>query len=416
MLSGQTGPRISAAVRSIDARETLGSRSAAGPAFKGSFYPGSRAYAVQRERIRQNAIASGLPATPGEDLKYRGGRTIRDLKYVTVYLGGENGFASGERRQIDVALEGAMTDPHLNHVLMQYFNDQPITAEFVNSYSLTGFQPSYVTTSTLHDVVRVLHSKGSFNGWPLEQTVVMFILPRGVILADPTSGPEYRRRLSPSIPVEDEATSEDGLGGYHGSVHLGQQTVYYAVAVYSERTTNGRSNGIPAFDQNWKNIVATCYHELQEARTDCDVDDAISTGRQQYLGWTSEKGEEVGDFPVDEARQLSLVFREVPLADGTGPVPIQLIYSNAVHGPEGPIATPHRGSPLPPARRRLNPNGSSGTGPVNPPQPPPRPRPSPGQPDPTLQWIESEWDHLPERVKQQVLHLIEDSTNEFPPQ
>jgi hypothetical protein len=34
--------------------------------------------------------------------------------------------------------------------------------------------------------------------------------------------------------------------------------------------------------------------------------------------------------------------REVPLADGSGTVPVQFQYSNAVHGPEGPIPEPHR--------------------------------------------------------------------------
>jgi hypothetical protein len=34
-------------------------------------------------------------------------------------------------------------------------------------------------------------------------------------------------------------------------------------------------------------------------------------------------------------------LNNVPLADGTGSVPIQLMWSNAVGGPEGPIAQPH---------------------------------------------------------------------------
>jgi hypothetical protein len=34
-------------------------------------------------------------------------------------------------------------------------------------------------------------------------------------------------------------------------------------------------------------------------------------------------------------------MKEVPLADGSGTVPTQLMWSNAVAGPEGPIATPH---------------------------------------------------------------------------
>jgi hypothetical protein len=41
---------------------------------------------------------------------------------------------------------------------------------------------------------------------------------------------------------------------------------------------------------------------------------------------------------------VDLVMREVPLADGSGMVPIQLMWSNAVAGPEGPISRPHPAS------------------------------------------------------------------------
>jgi hypothetical protein len=92
-------------------------------------------------------------------------------------------------------------------------------------------------------------------------------------------------------------------------------------------------------------VIATFYHELNEARTDPDVEDAIRAGNSRnavkFLGWTSSQGEECGDFPVFEANPLSVVFKEVPLTAGPGMVPVQFQYSNAVNGPEGPIATPH---------------------------------------------------------------------------
>jgi hypothetical protein len=107
----------------------------------------------------------------------------------------------------------------------------------------------------------------------------------------------------------------------------------------------GRENGIAVFDAPWKDVVATFYHELNEARTDPDVDDAINSGKVDgIIGWTSDAGEECGDFPVFEAGQqndLGLVFQEVHVASG-GNVPAQFQYSNAVHGPEGPISSPHQ--------------------------------------------------------------------------
>jgi hypothetical protein len=136
-----------------------------------------------------------------------------------------------------------------------------------------------------------------------------------------------------------------GLGGYHGSIRVNGTPVYYTADVYSERLSDGHFNGIPVFSEPWKNVVATLYHELNEARTDPDVQDAIRNAAdpsaERFLGWTSDRGEECGDYPIDESRDLSTIVREVPLADGSGTVPVQFQYSNAVHGPEGPIAEPH---------------------------------------------------------------------------
>ena len=133
-------------------------------------------------------------------------------------------------------------------------------------------------------------------------------------------------RLDP----EDAADSKHGLGGYHGSIHTaGGTTVYYAAGVYSEG-----NNGIAVFDQPWKNVVATFYHELNEARTDADVEDVNRTGKAAALGWYSQTGQgEIGDLPINEATDIHEVFIEEQLADGTGTVPIQLMWSNNDSGP-----------------------------------------------------------------------------------
>jgi len=82
--------------------------------------------------------------------------------------------------------------------------------------------------------------------------------------------------------------------------------------------------------------VATLYHELNEFRTDADVKDAIETRDNDFLGWMSRGGRECGDEPIAVAAQLDLVFQEVLVANA-GKVPVQFMYSNTVHGPEGPI-------------------------------------------------------------------------------
>ena len=118
-------------------------------------------------------------------------------------------------------------------------------------------------------------------------------------------------------------------------MHIGSSKIYYAVGVFSEG-----GNGIVAFDQPWKNVVATFYHELIEARTDADVEDGL-------VAWVNRErpSEEIGDIPMTLAGpNLRKVMKEVPLSDGSGTVPIQLMWSNAVGGPEEPSTVAHPGA------------------------------------------------------------------------
>jgi hypothetical protein len=343
------------------------------------------------------ALANGLPPSPQEDLRYRGGRTIRDLTWVNIYVGGQAAWDPQDWRNIDKALVDSMTDENLNNVIRQYFNNQPLKNTFKGSFFLAGWKPQFVAKTELERQVAGLHSGGAFKGMDLPNTVINFMLPRGTVLGDPSAGMAEVPVTNKAIPHEEAEDSTGGLGGYHGSVHATNgETVYYAVGVYSERTANGGSNGIPVFDQNWKNVVGTFYHELQEARTDPDVGDAVA-GRgpdpSRWLGWTSDSGNEIGDYPIAEAKQLSSVFMEVPLANGTGYVPVQLQYSNAVHGPEGPIPYPHGMEPpngtKPPVTNPPN------TNPANPPV----------TTDPDLAKVVASWGQLEDFVKKAIIRL-----------
>jgi len=261
-------------------------------------------------------------------------------------------------------LAAAMSDSRLNNVMMQYFNNQPITSTFKASQFLTGAKPAVVSQGDVEAMVQDLHTQGALAAFDLKSTVFNFMLPSGTILNTDTQ-PTQLAAAAPAAPVaagagagaaagipsgEEEADSLRGLGGYHGSVHISkqngtQETIYYAVGVYSENLSDGSKNGIPVLSQPWKNIVATFYHELNEARTDPDVEDAIKAPDDAtalaFLGWVSKDGEECGDFPIKEANPLTLVIKEVLLTGSTKKVPVQFQYSNAAHGPEGPIAQPH---------------------------------------------------------------------------
>ena len=241
-----------------------------------------------------------------------------------------------------------MNDQGLNNVLSQYFTTMPSTT-FEKSQVIPGAKPAHVSQGDVEQRLAEMYDAGQLDSYDLTATIFNYVLPRGTILNDnPKVGARagtHPTRHAGNIESE-AADSRHGLGGYHGSIHRSSKTLYYAVGVYSEHTTAG-DNGIPVFDQPWKNVVATFYHELCEARTDPDVADAIAQNSNRPLAWTSSQGEEIGDYPIFEANPITLVFQEVALRGGTGTAPVQLMYSNRVHRARG--STRHQ-VPLPVGR------------------------------------------------------------------
>jgi len=269
-------------------------------------------------------LANGFVPDAADDLVYAGGRTIANLQYANLYIGGD-AWSASDVDQIDRALAAAMADPNLESVVAQYFAG-PASATFVGSAVIPGAAPELVSREDISGFIAQLDALGAFNGIDTNSTVVNLMLPPGTVL---TNG---------------DANSLNGLGGYHGSVHVDRgggatATIYYAVGVYSQ-DFGTVVNGIPAFDQSWKDVVATFYHELNEARTDPDVQDANALGDVSLAGWITQSGAEIADTPISVAQQLgqplTSVFVEVPLADGSGTVPVQLMWSNAHHGPANP--------------------------------------------------------------------------------
>ena len=294
------------------------------------------------------------------------------MSFVNLYVGGDDAWSKSDIEAIDHAIAAAMSDRSLNNVMRQYFDNAEISSTELPSHPLVGYRPKVMSQGDVEYCMSYLYDQGYLKPYNLSKTVFNLLLPSGTVLnvesgrsGTVASAEQNRRTLGDDpvfvaasmvgraeeeeyesvIPHAEEGDSKSGLGGYHGSIHKGQKTIYYSVDVYSERRSDGTANGIPVFKNPWKNVVATLYHELQEARTDPDVEDVIRNPydprAEQLLGWTSDRGEECGDYPIDEARQISDVVKEVALADGTGMVPVQLQYSNAVHGPEGPIPEPH---------------------------------------------------------------------------
>ena len=302
--------------------------------------------------------ARGVARHPGLNLRRYPGRTIEHLTFTNVYLGRPASWHADDIRKIDWALAAAMRDRHLTNVIAQYYPGGNPTTTFKPSRILERELPRRVYKGAIREFVAELDRAGGLSGFDLRSTVFNFLLPHGILLSDRPSAAGRRKRdeddgddevapsFNPALAEHDAFDSTNGLGGYHGSIHFargGTKTiVYYAVGVYS-----AGKNGIVVFDEPWKNVCATFYHELCEARTDPDIADSIAAGDtpkgDSLLGWYSPRGGEIGDMPMDEAGDdLDKVIKEVRLTNGGGRVPIQLMWSNAVGGPEGPIAARHQ--------------------------------------------------------------------------
>ena len=311
--------------------------------------PAQRAYhdraGLSLPALTPDQLAAGFQPQPALNLTDHGGKTITDLVFVNQYLGGPGAWAASDVTHIDGALSKALSDAQLQTVLQQYYGTA-ISSAMLPSAILSEAAPPMIYKDQVEALAAQIYTGGALAGADPASTVINIMLPRGVVLVDgfsPGYQPpaaqvaEHRRREQAVVMIDnDAADSHHGLGGYHGSTRVkagGTDTVvYYAVGVYSEG-----NNGIPAFAQPWMNVVGTFYHELNEARTDPDVEEAIRTNDNSWIGWYSDQAGEIGDVPIDEVEQagasLSLVFKQIGLADGSGTVPIQLMWSNKDAGP-----------------------------------------------------------------------------------
>jgi hypothetical protein len=286
-------------------------------------------------QLDPDAIAPGIPPDTSADLVFHGGKTVPQMEFQNVFLGGQASWLASDIDSINTAITLAMQDRRLNNVVAQFFDrGVKLTCDPRPLLVLEEAEPVQLDEPGVQRLVQQLVQQGKVSDNDLGTTIFNLLLPPGTIL-----------KL-------DQDTSIHGLGGYHGSVDFQNkgrsQTAYYSANVFSQRLPNGRVNGIPAFDASWKDVVGTLYHEMNEFRTDADVGEAIRQNDDSLLGWMGAQGE-IGDQPINAAGaagNLSLVFQEILSSAGGGRVPVQFLYSNAVHGAEAPIDQPD-----PPAKK-----------------------------------------------------------------
>ena len=172
-------------------RSAQENRSRHGRPMRSTVQGGSRAEHLQREsaglpgRVPDSAERVGsAPSTPSEDLKYRGGRTIQNLSFVNLYVGGNSAWQKSDIESIDRAISAAMADRNLNNVMRQYFNNAEITGTELPSHPLVGYTPSVMSQGDVEYCLSYLYDQGYLVKYDLSSTVFNFLLPPGTVLND----------------------------------------------------------------------------------------------------------------------------------------------------------------------------------------------------------------------------------------
>jgi len=131
------------------------------------------------EAVLAEDLAPGFKPTRSHDLIFHKGKTIQALTFANFYIGGQQSWKASDIKAIDKALAAAMSDQSLNNVMIQYFNNQPVSSTLKGSQVLLGPSPSQFTQGDVEHLVRTLHTQGRFSGYEFGSTVFNFMLPSG---------------------------------------------------------------------------------------------------------------------------------------------------------------------------------------------------------------------------------------------
>src|SRR5581483_11138840 len=160
-----------------------------------------------RARMPQpGVLAPGLHPTPKHDLIFHGGKTIANLAFANFYVGGAAAWHKSDIQAIDSGLSAAMSDPHLNNVMAQYYpSGTTVMSVFKQSQVLAGPPPKTVSQGDVEGLVQQLFRSGALSSFDLPNTVFNFMLPSRTILntdTAPTGG-------AISIRVEEERAAKN---------------------------------------------------------------------------------------------------------------------------------------------------------------------------------------------------------------
>ena len=149
---------------------------------------------------RFEVIAPGFSRRNSLNLGDHDGKIIQDLVYTNFFVGG-SAWDPHDIQRIDENLEKAMTDQHLNNVLIQYFRGAAnITSTFRPSSRLS-VKPDTISQPEVESLLTGLHSGGKLTGFDFSNTVFNFMLPKGTVLTiDDGSGDKVEKVRAKCTP------------------------------------------------------------------------------------------------------------------------------------------------------------------------------------------------------------------------
>ena len=225
-------------------------------------------------------------------LKYYGGKVLKNPSFVSLFYGS---FWKTRAGKSEAAYEDGFAKFLVQSAYTSIWAEYGVNkGKFLGSSVVTPTRtPRSVNDMQLQQIVAQQIFSGSAPR-PDGKTVYTVFLPPGTILEAPG-----------------EASSLDGIGGYHSSFDYSNgKRVYYAAIVYSE----GR-NGVDFGAKPRDNISIVASHEWAEAVTDPDVNNG-------KLGWYNEELGEVADIPINQGLPLEQVYERM------GKYAVQKLWSN----------------------------------------------------------------------------------------
>ena len=151
-------------------------------------------------------IAPGVSPRPLEDLIFHGGKIVPQMRFQNVYCGSNTDRKESDIENIDRSITTAMQDRRLNNVMAQYFHAAKQSCDPIGSFFLDEARPTLLDEPDVQAKVVTLFRSQKVSSTDLGSTIFNLLLPRRSILALGSSD------------------SKNGLGGYHGSVQLKQDS------------------------------------------------------------------------------------------------------------------------------------------------------------------------------------------------